>query len=384
MWNTLKRWLQARGADAANVAAAPDVAAARVAEPAGNIVEPAPIPASATAPAEAAPAPTAEELYQARMATEIAIFAEQIDVHVLPEIFHYWSNTYLRVLMEQFGYSYPEDFFAKEIARARAARGRPIRVISIGAGNGDTEVRVAQLLRDRGVSGVRIECMDINPSMLLRCTEHAAAAGLADVVTPVAGDFNRWQPDGNYDVVMANQSLHHVLELETLFDAIRETIGAEGVFLTCDMIGRNGHRRWPEALVELQRFWQELPEAKRYNLQLKRLEPEFMDWDCSVEGFEGVRAQDILPLLVQRFGFDTFIAWGNVLDIFIDRSFGHHLDAKDPTDRDFVDRIHARDEQGLLAGEWKPTHLMAVMTRDQRGATRQWKHLSPAFCVRQP
>lgn len=354
MWKTLKRWL--RGS-AAKVAAAPIAA----------------VPASAD-----------ERAYQARIEAELKTFTDQVHVHELPEMFHYWSNTYLRPLLESMGYSYPEDFFAKEIARARAAMGRPIRVISLGAGNGESEVRIAELLRERGVDGVFIECMDINPAMLTRCRENALAVGLTEVVAPVRGDFNRWQPAGHYDVVMANQSLHHVLELESLFDAVRSAIGADGVFLTSDMIGRNGHRRWPEALAELQRFWRELPEHKRYNLQLKRMETEFMDWDCSVEGFEGVRAQDILPLLVQRFAFDTFLAWGNVLDIFIDRSFGHHLDAKDPKDRDFVDRLQARDEEGILTGLWKPTHILAVMTRDAKGPPRIHRHLTPEFCVRDP
>mgnify|MGYP000092787929 CR=1 FL=1 len=332
--------------------------------------------------AELAEPESAEAIYEARIAAEIKTFADQINVHALPDIFHYWSNTYLRPMMESLGYSYPEDFYATEIARARAERGRPIQVISLGAGNGDTEVRVATLLRERGVDGVTIECMDINPAMLKRCADHATDAGLADVVLPVQGDFNRWTPSEPYDVVMANQSLHHVLELEHLFDSAHQAIGPEGVFLTCDMIGRNGHMRWPEALIEVQSFWQELPERKRYNVQLKRLEKIFMDWDCSVEGFEGVRAQDILPLMVQRFAFDTFLAWGNVLDIFIDRSFGHHLDVNDPLDRDFIDRIQARDEEGLLSGQWKPTHIMAVLRRELRAPTRQWQHLSPQYCVR--
>jgi SAM-dependent methyltransferase len=322
------------------------------------------------------------DAYQSRLAAELKTFADQANVHDLPEIFHYWSNKYLRPMMEALGYSYPEDFFAKEIARQRTAMGRPIRVVSVGAGNGDSEIRVAQLLRERGIADVVIECMDINPAMLARCQQLADASDLSGSVLPVNADFNRWQPQQPYDVVMANQSLHHVLELEHLFTAIKFAIGETGVFLTCDMIGRNGHLRWPEALSEVQQFWRELPEAKRYNLQLKRMETNFMDWDCSGEGFEGVRAQDILPLLVKQFRFDTFLAWGNILDIFIDRSFGHHLDPNDPSDLNFVDRIHERDEEGLAKGLWKPTHMLAVMRNAWPHATRQRSHFSPEFCVR--
>ena len=74
-------------------------------------------------------ADAADAAYQARIAAEIKTFADQVNVHDLPKMFHYWSNTYLRPMMESLGYSYPEDFFAREIARKRAAAGRPIRVI---------------------------------------------------------------------------------------------------------------------------------------------------------------------------------------------------------------------------------------------------------------
>lgn len=361
MWSILNRWLRGNQAAFSPVGSSPIALQGSAAQP--NV---------------------RDADYEARIAAEIRTFAEQVNVHDLPEIFHYWSNKYLRPMMESLGYSYPEDFYAKEIARQRLTLGRPIRVLSIGAGNGDTEVRVAALLRDRGVEGITIECMDINPAMLARCTENARREGLGAVVTPKHGDFNRWRPQESWDVVIANQALHHVLELEHLFDSVRDAIGDSGVFLTCDMIGRNGHQRWPEALVEVRRFWQEIPEAKRFNLQLRRHEPEFMDWDCSVEGFEGVRAQDILPELAKRFAFDTFLAWGNVVDIFIDRSYGHHFDAKDPAALDFIDRIHARDEEGLVSGQWKPTHILAVMRNSHEQPPRCWSHLTPKFCIRDP
>ncbi len=319
--------------------------------------------------------------YAARLQAEIATFEDQVNVHDLPPIFHYWSNRYLRPMFEAFGYSHPEDFFAREIARARTERARPIRVVSLGAGNGDSELRIAGLLRERGVDGVRIECLDINPAMLARCANDASAQDLSEVVVPLLGDFNTWRDRA--DVVMANQSLHHVVELEHLFDAIHAGIGDEGVFLTCDMIGRNGHQRWPEALQAVGEIWATLPERYRYNLQLRRLERAFLDWDCSVAGFEGIRAQDILPLLKERFAFDTFLAWGNIIDVFVDRSFGHHFDPENADDRARIDAIHARDESGIDRGEWKPTHLTAVMRRSVT-RTRQHRHWSPQFCCRLP
>ena len=118
-------------------------------------------------------------------------------------------------------------------------------------------------------------------------------------------------------------------------------------------------------------------------VQLRRTEQRFLDWDCSTSGFEGVRAQDILPLCVERFGFDLFIGFANVIDPFIDRGFGPNFDADAPWDRAFIDRVHARDEAEIRAGRVKPTHMFAVMTRGP-GAGVHHDGLSPADAIRRP
>ena len=325
--------------------------------------------------------------YASRVAAERDIFAGQLQVHELPEIFHYWSNRYLRPINESFGFSHPEHFFQVWLARAydRVKQARPadtLRFISLGSGNCDAEVRIAKGLVESNRPDFLLECLDINEAMLSRGRALAQAEGVPGQVRPVQGDFNDWQPPHRYDAVLANQSLHHVVALESLFTAVSRAIGTDGDFIVSDMIGRNGHMRWPEALAIVQEFWRELPPAYRYNRQLQRQEDLFMDWDCSVEGFEGIRAQDILPLLIQRFGFRFFLAYGNAIDPFIDRSFGHNFDAAAEWDRAFIDRVHARDEAEILAGRIKPTHMMAVLCNDRSARPAIWKHLAPEFCVR--
>jgi len=304
--------------------------------------------------------------YQSRLAHEIANFRDDINVHDLPQIFHYWSHNYVRPLLEEVGVSNPDQFFAKYLHEsAQASGGAPALFASVGAGNCDTEIRVAKLLLERGLADFRIECLDINAAMLERGRAAAQAEGVAAHVIPVAMDFNHWKPESNYHGIMANQSLHHVVELEALFDTVLTALAPNARFVISDMIGRNGHMRWPEALERVNAFWQELPESHRYNRQLQRLELQFENWDCSFESFEGIRAQDIMPLLVERFSFEVFIGFGNVVDVFVDRSFGHNFDAEGAWDRDFVDRLHACDEQGFAQGTLTPTHAMAVMTADR-------------------
>jgi hypothetical protein len=150
------------------------------------------------------------------------------------------------------------------------------------------------------------------------------------------------------------------------------------------MIGRNGHQRWPEALTFVNRFWRELPRQYTYNHALKRFEKEYANFDCSVDSFEGIRAQDILPLLVQRFHFDLFIGFGNVVDVFVDRAFGPNFDPERQWDRDFIDRVHAVDVEQMEQGTLKPTHMYAALTKRAPEHPRFHKQLTAQFCVRPP
>jgi SAM-dependent methyltransferase len=320
--------------------------------------------------------------YSERLVQERERFDAEINVHDLPDIFHYWSNKYLRPLLNSFGYDNIEDFFALELA-SLAVDGRALAIASVGSGDCATEVEVARRLREKGLVDFQFTCMDISGEALRRGQEIAAAAGMAGHFRFLPHDFNTGIQGEGWDAVMANQSLHHVLHLETLFDSIRDRLADHGCLLTSDMIGRNGHQRWPEARTLVDEAWQWLPGSYRFNRQLNRQEDSFLDWDCAQEGFEGVRAQDILPLLLARFQPSVFLAWGNIIDVFIDRGFGHGFHRKTEWDLHFIDQVHALDEAAMLAGTITPTHLLA---RFQKGDAKECVHrpgLSPAVCIRE-
>ena len=81
------------------------------------------------------------------------------------------------------------------------------------------------------------------------------------------------------------------------------------------------------------------PRPLEADCPLAQFENTFINHDCSTVGFEGIRAQDILPLLLDRFQFHRFAAWGGLLDIFVDRAFGHNLSSEKPFDREFIDTM---------------------------------------------
>lgn len=300
--------------------------------------------------------------YEARLASEIDIYRDCTDVHNLPPIFHYWSNRYIRPLLEPSGFEDSAGMFLLAFEKQCAKHpDETVRFLSAGSGNCDLEVSVATELRSKGYDDFVIECVDLNPAMLERGADLAKKRRVTGNLAFIEADLNSWVAQREYHAVMADQSLHHVMELESLFAQIRQALLPDGTFVISDMIGRNGHLRWPRALAIVREFWRKLPPSYRCNCRSGRYEAVFEDADCSTESFEGIRAQDILGLLAETFHFQYFLGFGNVIDPFVDRSFGPNFDPAAAWDREFVDRVHQRDQEEMAAGLLGPTHMLAVL-----------------------
>src|SRR5579862_4798203 len=159
-----------------------------------------------------------ENEYQTRISEELNCFESRLEVHDLPNIYHYWSVGTVRPKLEAFGFSSPQGMFKKyleELCRQEPNHTR--HFISIGSGNCDLEIALAQHLLSQGYSRFVIDCLDMNPAMLERGLIAAGEAGVATQIQCVQGDFNQWEPAQGYHGVIACHSLHHVTNLEGLF-----------------------------------------------------------------------------------------------------------------------------------------------------------------------
>lgn len=308
-----------------------------------------------------------------------------VNIHDLPEIFHYWSNKYLKpVIQDVFGCERFSDVYAKQFQRAFAITNNRT-IVSLGAGDASVEVEIAQNLLERGERDFQIVCTELSDHLIKRGIEHARQGGVSMHIRYAEADLNVWKPSDPCAAFMANQSLHHFVELERIFDLVALYLAPGGRFVTNDTIGRNGHLRWPETRAITEYFWQQLSEQYKYNHQLQRFEsPNFIDWDCSSEGFEGIRAENILPLLVERFGFTHFAAWGGLPDTFLDRGFGHNYSPTNQQHCEFIDTLQAVNSSLTKAGFIKPTQMFAVMVRDKNSPCRVFEGLTPLKAVRDP
>jgi SAM-dependent methyltransferase len=297
--------------------------------------------------------------YAERVEAQIAQYADTVEIHDLPPMFHIWSDRYIRPAMEEvFGSGRVVDVYRTACLAARRAAG-PIAILSIGCGDGAVETELAQELIASGITDFCITGADLSPILLARFRDRVGQLGLGARFDIVETDLNSGSVGGPFDMVMAHHSLHHIVELEALFDLVHRTLKDDGVFSTCDMIGRNGHMRWPETKDVVDMFWPLLKPRQRYNAQLRRLDETFTDHDCSNEGFEGIRAQDILPLLLQRFHPAAFVGVGGFVDLMVDRGYGHGFDPEDADDRRLILCMAELNEIMLDAGTVKPTMMLA-------------------------
>jgi len=323
--------------------------------------------------------------YENRIRAQIAQYANPEGLIQLGPIYHYWINKHIRPrIAEVFGVNNALLFYAQYAAEALRQPGAGRRIVSLGAGDCVHEILLIKKLLELGEADFVVEAIELSPLRFDRARASASAEGVEQYLLLNQGDLNTWVATGKYSVVIAKDTLHHVLELEHLFDAVHEGLEQDGIFLTTDMIGRNGHMRWPEALEIIQAIWKFMPDHYKINHQLKRVEKEYDNWDCSKTGFEGIRAQDILPLLVEKFTFRGFLGFGNLPDIFIERGFGHNLKVDNPHDTDFIDFLECLNSLLIDLGYLKPTMIYGAMTRRKQNAPPPscYRHWTPEFCVR--
>jgi hypothetical protein len=318
------------------------------------------------------------------MENQLDSFREVANPHDLPEIFHYWSNKYVRPRLNSVcGADNIPQFFANALFEAaKNCKSDFPRFLSIGSGDCSIEIAVASRLKELGLSNFQLECLENSSESANRSSAQIAESGAEAVISPFVAEGNSWEPARHqYCGAMSHHALHHFMELEKLFDAIRYGLVPGGLFATNDMIGRDGHMRWPEALIWIEGIWAFLSERYKYNQQFKRLERNFVNWDCSNDGFDGMRTQDLLPLLVDQFHFRSFLAWGGITDVFVDRAFGHNFDATSEQDRSLIDFIQMLNDRLIDMGAIKPTTALAVMSTEPCD-TQIWRHWDPRFSIR--
>jgi hypothetical protein len=147
-------------------------------------------------------------------------------------------------------------------------------------------------------------------------------------------------------MIFAHAVLHHVINLEMLFEQIAQGLTSRGILQLVEVIGKNKRLLWEEnerfANVILAAFPVELTRGAKIQV-------------TEEEGMEGIRQEQILPLLRERFEALYEYTHGAFMRyICTDERFGRYLSPEHEVSRRYLDLLIDIDKSTVRHGILRP------------------------------
>lgn len=301
-----------------------------------------------------------DKKYLSKIAKEQAHYTE---LHHDPETLTEPANAALHYLLDHFQQKVRErigmDVWDYVVAAVNRRPG--CQLLSLGSGPCGAEIGMAQ----RFTGNYRVDCTDINSDLLTKGKEKAQSLGLS--FRFICQDINLLSlPEHSYDVVFAHAALHHFVALEDIFRQVKRALKPDGEFILYEVIPRNGMLMWPETNEVVQRLWKSLPDRLKYEHpgSPPEFRPERPNRDCSVEGFECIRSQDIYPLIKKMFRTRIEVQGFAFARRFLDNDFGPNYSLASHEDRALIELLIELDDVYLESGKLKPETIFMVLDSD--------------------
>lgn len=182
------------------------------------------------------------------------------------------------------------DFVARLTEKANSKN--KIKILSLCSGAARIEAGFSAAVP----SNVEWSLLDINAELLNIAASQFPNTTKLDLIEANANELT--YTGEKWDIILCVSALHHLVELEKVIKFIHHSLFDDGEFWSIgEYVGRNGNRLWPEARHSADIFFSTLPKKYRLNAHTKKVDHVIPDNDYSVGCFEGIRSEDIEPLL---------------------------------------------------------------------------------------
>ena len=233
----------------------------------------------------------------------------------------------------------------------------PVRVLSLCAGAARIEAELASVAGDRA----QWTLFDLSEDLL-----RTAAGNFPTDIVPqlIAGNLNEIRDFGaRYDVIMCVSGLHHIVELERVFAFMRTALTDNGEFWSIgEAIGRNGNRLHDRDYDAANLFFAGLPERFRRNRHSGHVDANLPNVDCSEATFEGIRSEDIEPLLARYLTPAHVYRRNCFLWRIVDLAYSDNYDLTRQEDLDWV-KAAIRAEMAHFASGGRATELHGIFRK---------------------
>ena len=173
----------------------------------------------------------------------------------------------------------------------------PEKGLSLACGGGRAERQLIKQGICQSFHGI-----DISENALSEARKKAKEGNLN--ITYEQGDLNHLElPEKEYDLVVTQNCLHHVLRLEDLADQIFKSMRPDGVLWIHDYIGETQFQYSDERLYWVNSILSLLPEQMKIDTVNNRVLNKVVRKKPGtlVSPFESIRSSEIVPIFLERF-----------------------------------------------------------------------------------
>jgi SAM-dependent methyltransferase len=221
--------------------------------------------------------------------------------------------------------------------------------LSLGCGHGTVEREAIRL----GICETFVG-LDISQEALDVAARDAENDGLGERIAYRWADLNIAGLERDaYDVVFAVQALHHVEDLEHLFDQIAGSLRPGGLVVVNEYVGPARFQWLDKTQTVMNRILELLPEVYRVNPRngfvKEHIERTPAEEIAQVDPSESIRSDEIMELLRSRFDVLHQADFGGTINQFLLADIAANFDDDDPKDVAILDLISLLEE--LLVAE---------------------------------
>jgi 2-polyprenyl-3-methyl-5-hydroxy-6-metoxy-1,4-benzoquinol methylase len=253
---------------------------------------------------------------------------------------------------------------------------KPVNALSLGCGFGVIE----RLLRRRGYCQL-IHGVDVAEGAIESARKTAEAEGLQGLTYEVA-DLNtaEFGPE-TYDVVYAHAALHHVFHLEHLLDQIKRTLKPGGLLVIYEYIGPSQMQFPQRDLLLADTFLKVIPEGyrklRRQNGIKSTAARLSLDEMNRSDPSEGIRANEIVPLVASRFEVRHFRYIGGTLLLLVFNEIAGNFKEDDAEIMPLVKALIALDNFLIDNSVLPSYHVYMVCEKTDNPLPMQTRNILP-------
>lgn len=250
------------------------------------------------------------------------------------------------------------EYFIKRYFGKKRAR----RVLTLGCGHGEFERGLSKSYFARTHDAV-----DLADGAIEDARTQAKSLGLTHIHYRVA-DLNTIAiPPCTYDVVFGISSIHHVSNLEHLFDQVVKALKPGGYFFLDEYIGPNKFQWTDSQLAIINDQIHVMPDRMKTSLHdghlkgaLGRQTIAEMD---AIDPSEGVRSADILNVLRDYFDIlEVRGSGGTILHLLLEGIAGNFSE-DDPESMQYLEHLFALEDRLIADGTLKHDFAVIIAKR---------------------